>query len=83
MGARRHDARVHIASTLQWVTAALAILEQPRQILSPPVNPRSKHLTPGFILDHHDPSLFPERWVDLAVVLRCDNSVLHERLTAR
>ena len=40
-------------------------------------------LTSGFILDHHDPSLFPERWVDLAVVLTCDNSVLYERLKAR
>lgn len=40
-------------------------------------------LTAGFILDHHDPSLFPERWVDLAVVLTCDNSVLYERLKAR
>lgn len=37
----------------------------------------------GFIIDHHDPSLFPERWIDLAVVLLCDNKVLHERLTER
>jgi hypothetical protein len=37
----------------------------------------------GFIIDHHDPSLFPERWIDLVVVLRCDNSVLHSRLSER
>ncbi|WVQ62808.1 uncharacterized protein L199_000957 [Kwoniella botswanensis] len=47
------------------------------------VNPENGPNQTGFILDHHDPSLFPERWVDLAVVLTCDNSVLHERLTAR
>ncbi|WWD08807.1 hypothetical protein V865_006920 [Kwoniella europaea PYCC6329] len=47
------------------------------------VNPQDGPSQTGFILDHHDPSLFPERWVDLAVVLTCDNSVLHERLTAR
>jgi adenylate kinase len=40
-------------------------------------------LNKGYIIDHHDPSLFPERWIDLAVVLVCDNSVLYDRLTAR
>ena len=40
-------------------------------------------LIPGFIIDHHDPSLFPERWIDLVVVLTCDNSILHDRLTER
>jgi adenylate kinase len=35
------------------------------------------------VIDHHDPSLFPERWIDLVVVLRCDNGVLHSRLTER
>ncbi|WWC87660.1 uncharacterized protein L201_002550 [Kwoniella dendrophila CBS 6074] len=47
------------------------------------INPENGPSQTGFILDHHDPSLFPERWIDLAVVLTCDNSVLHERLTAR
>jgi broad-specificity NMP kinase len=42
-----------------------------------------RELTPGFILDHHDPGLFPERWVDLVVVLTCNNGILHERLTER
>lgn len=37
----------------------------------------------GFVIDHHDPSLFPERWIDLAVVLTCDNGILHDRLTVR
>ena len=37
----------------------------------------------GFVIDHHDCALFPERWVDLVVVLRCeDTSVFYERLTS-
>jgi adenylate kinase len=27
--------------------------------------------------------LFPERWIDLVLVLRCDSTVLYDRLTAR
>jgi adenylate kinase len=27
--------------------------------------------------------VFPERWVDLVIVLRCDSTVLYDRLTAR
>lgn len=37
----------------------------------------------GVILDYHTCDIFPERWVDLVVVLRCDHSVLWERLEAR
>ena len=37
----------------------------------------------GCIVDHHGCDLFPERWFDLVVVLRADNAVLYERLTAR
>lgn len=37
----------------------------------------------GCILDWHACDLFPERWVDLVVVLRCDSTVLYDRLTAR
>ncbi|KAL7419790.1 factor activating pos9 [Cryptotrichosporon argae] len=47
------------------------------------VNPRDGPAATGFIIDHHDPSLFPERWIDLVVVLTCDNGVLHSRLTER
>lgn len=36
----------------------------------------------GFIIDWHVCDLFPERWVDLVVVLRCqDTNVFYERLT--
>lgn len=42
-----------------------------------------RELTAGFIIDHHDPGLFPERWIDLAIVLTCDNMVLYNRLSAR
>ncbi|TFK57313.1 P-loop containing nucleoside triphosphate hydrolase protein [Heliocybe sulcata] len=37
----------------------------------------------GVILDWHTCELFPERWVDLVVVLRCDHSKLWERLETR
>ncbi|KAF9695155.1 hypothetical protein EKO04_007124 [Ascochyta lentis] len=37
----------------------------------------------GNILDWHACDLFPERWIDLVVVLRCDSTVLYDRLTAR
>ncbi|EJD04179.1 P-loop containing nucleoside triphosphate hydrolase protein [Fomitiporia mediterranea MF3/22] len=37
----------------------------------------------GFILDWHTCDLFPERWIDLVVVLRCDHTQLWERLEKR
>lgn len=38
----------------------------------------------GFLIDWHACDLFPERWVDLVVVLRCeDTSVLFDRLHGR
>ncbi|PVH98246.1 P-loop containing nucleoside triphosphate hydrolase protein [Periconia macrospinosa] len=39
--------------------------------------------TGGYILDFHACELFPERWIDLVIVLRCDSTVLYDRLTAR
>ncbi|KAF1971819.1 P-loop containing nucleoside triphosphate hydrolase protein [Bimuria novae-zelandiae CBS 107.79] len=39
--------------------------------------------TGGVILDWHACELFPERWIDLVIVLRCDSTVLYDRLTAR
>lgn len=46
------------------------------------------HLEPilekgGIIIDWHVCDIFPERLIDLVVVLRTDNSVLFDRLTAR
>jgi len=36
----------------------------------------------GWVLDWHVCDIFPERWVDLVVVLRCeDTRVFYERLT--
>lgn len=35
------------------------------------------------VLDWHTCDLFPERWVDLVVVLRCDHSQLWSRLEKR
>ncbi|KAH7345196.1 P-loop containing nucleoside triphosphate hydrolase protein [Rhizoctonia solani] len=37
----------------------------------------------GLILDWHTCDVFPERWVDLVIVLRCDHTKLWERLEAR
>jgi adenylate kinase len=37
----------------------------------------------GLILDWHTCGLFPERWIDLVVVLRCDHTMLWERMEAR
>lgn len=37
----------------------------------------------SIILDWHTCELFPERWVDLVVVLRCDHTMLWERMEAR
>ena len=37
----------------------------------------------GLILDWHTCDAFPERWVDLVVVLQCNHTQLWERLEAR
>ncbi|SPC66601.1 related to FAP7 - involved in the oxidative stress response [Ustilago sp. UG-2017b] len=37
----------------------------------------------GLILDWHTCDVWPERWIDLVVVLRCDHGVLWERLEKR
>ena len=37
----------------------------------------------GRLIDFHGADFFPERWFDLVVVLRADNSVLYSRLEAR
>mmetsp|Transcript_53144 Transcript_53144/g.137465 ORF Transcript_53144/g.137465 Transcript_53144/m.137465 type:complete len:127 (+) Transcript_53144:404-784(+) len=37
----------------------------------------------GAVVDYHAAELFPERWFDLVIVMRADNSVLHSRLTSR
>ncbi|KAF2446157.1 P-loop containing nucleoside triphosphate hydrolase protein [Karstenula rhodostoma CBS 690.94] len=37
----------------------------------------------GHVLDWHACELFPERWIDLVIVLRCDSTILYDRLTAR
>merc|ERR1712062_413552 len=37
----------------------------------------------GYIVEHHVPELFPERWFDLVLVLRCNNTLLFDRLQSR
>jgi adenylate kinase len=37
----------------------------------------------GNIVDFHTSNFFPERWFDLVVLLRCNNTELYDRLAAR
>uniref|UniRef100_A0A7E4VAU9 Adenylate kinase isoenzyme 6 homolog n=1 Tax=Panagrellus redivivus TaxID=6233 RepID=A0A7E4VAU9_PANRE len=37
----------------------------------------------GYVVEYHGCELFPERWFDLVIVLRCDNTLLYDRLKAR
>ncbi|KAF8527932.1 AAA domain-containing protein [Hysterangium stoloniferum] len=37
----------------------------------------------GVVLDWHTCSIFPERWIDLVVVLRCNHTTLWNRLEER
>ena len=37
----------------------------------------------GVLVDSHIVDIFPEDYFDLVVVLRCDNSILHARMTKR
>ncbi|XP_022727630.1 adenylate kinase isoenzyme 6 homolog [Durio zibethinus] len=37
----------------------------------------------GNIVDYHGCDFFPERWLDLVVVLQTDNTVLYDRLSKR
>lgn len=37
----------------------------------------------GVVVEHHTSEMFPERWFDLVLVVRCDNSKLFDRLTKR
>jgi adenylate kinase len=37
----------------------------------------------GLILEHHVTDIFPERWFDLVLVLRTDNTRLYDRLVGR
>src|SRR5690554_2901364 len=37
----------------------------------------------GNVVDYHSADVFPERFFDLVLVLRCDTAVLFDRLTAR
>lgn len=46
-------------------------------------NNNNKKMGGGYILDYHVPDLFPDRWIDLVIVLRCnDTQVFYERLAA-
>jgi adenylate kinase len=37
----------------------------------------------GNVVDYHSCELFPERWFDLVLVTRVDNTTLYDRLTER
>ncbi|KAF2095172.1 P-loop containing nucleoside triphosphate hydrolase protein [Rhizodiscina lignyota] len=40
-------------------------------------------LAGGVIIDWHACDLFPKSWIDLVVVIRCDSTLLYDRLSAR
>jgi len=40
-------------------------------------------LEKGFIIDYHSSEMFPERWIDFVIVLRCNVELLSQRLTKR
>ncbi|GMS86705.1 hypothetical protein PENTCL1PPCAC_8880 [Pristionchus entomophagus] len=37
----------------------------------------------GVVVDFHGCDFFPQRWFDIVVVLRCDNTKLYDRMVAR
>lgn len=37
----------------------------------------------GHIVDYHGSDFFPERWFDFVFVLRCNNTLLYDRLSTR
>ena len=37
----------------------------------------------GYVVEFHSSDLFPQRWFDLVIVLRADNTVLYDRLKRR
>lgn len=37
----------------------------------------------AYVIDFHTASLFPEDWIDIVVLLRCNNTVLYDRLKER
>jgi broad-specificity NMP kinase len=37
----------------------------------------------GRVVEHHSPEMFPERWFDLVLVLRCETEQLFDRLSRR
>ncbi|KAF8361843.1 hypothetical protein PRIPAC_88766 [Pristionchus pacificus] len=37
----------------------------------------------GVVVDFHGCDFFPQRWFDIVVVLRCDNTMLYDRMAAR
>lgn len=39
--------------------------------------------TGGNIVDYHGSEFFPERWFDVVFVVRTDNTILFDRLSAR
>lgn len=41
------------------------------------------HEEGGYVVEFHTSGMFPERWFDLVVLLRCDNTPLYDRLKAR
>ena len=63
------------------VHGALLIDEASEDLILDDLEPTMK--AGGVLLEHHTTDFFPERWFDLVIVLRSDNTILFDRLTAR
>lgn len=73
---------------IPWMRIRWVMLVTSREIWDAEGNQLLDELEPlasagGIILDWHTCDIFPERWADLVVVLRCNHTQLWERLEKR
>lgn len=63
------------ADELKTLTGWVQLLDELEPVMS---HPRG-----GVVLDWHSCDIFPERWLDLVIVLRCPHTTLWDRLEKR
>jgi adenylate kinase len=71
-------ANLHQGSDAEWST----LLVDEDKLLDH-LEPRALAETGGCVFDWHCCDLFPERWIDLVIVLRCNHTLLWDRLQGR
>lgn len=67
-----------LLSSMMTRQGAISSLRQICDELEPSIGQQG-----GFIVDFHSCDIFPERWFDLVMVLRADNTILYDRLVQR